>query len=42
MHLSQKTVETYRARIKEKLDVKNATELIQRAVLWSLPQNGGG
>jgi len=38
MHLSQKTVETYRARIKEKLDVKNATELIKRAVLWSLPR----
>jgi DNA-binding NarL/FixJ family response regulator len=37
MHLSLKTVETYRARIKEKLDLKSATELIQRAVLWTSP-----
>jgi len=27
-----KTVETYRARIKEKLQLKNGTELIQHAV----------
>lgn len=36
MHLSVKTVETYRARIKAKLDTSCATELVQRAVQWSL------
>jgi DNA-binding NarL/FixJ family response regulator len=39
MHLSLKTVETYRARIKEKLGLKNSAELIQRAVLWTM-ENG--
>jgi DNA-binding NarL/FixJ family response regulator len=34
MHVSPKTVETYRARIKEKLHLKNGTELIQHAVQW--------
>jgi len=34
MHISAKTVETFRARIKEKLDLENITELIQRATLW--------
>lgn len=34
MHVSRKTVETYRARIKEKLGLTNAVELIQRAVQW--------
>ena len=32
MHVSLKTVETYRARIKQKLGVKNVNELMQRAV----------
>src|SRR5437667_262512 len=36
MHVSPKTVETYRARIKEKLHLNNITELIQRAVQWVL------
>jgi DNA-binding NarL/FixJ family response regulator len=36
MHLSPKTIETYRARIKEKLKLGNDTELIQRAVPWTL------
>ncbi len=36
MHLSPKTVETYRARIKEKLRLSNITELIQRATQWVL------
>lgn len=36
MHVSPKTVETYRARIKEKLALGNITELIQRAAQWVL------
>ena len=35
MHLSVKTVETYHARIKEKLDVANAAELLQYAIKWA-------
>ncbi len=34
MHVSRKTVETYRARIKEKLGLANAVELVQHAVQW--------
>ena len=34
MQVSPKTVETYRARIKEKLNLNKANELIQRAVQW--------
>lgn len=40
MHLSVKTVETYRARIKTKLGVHGATELVQRAVQWMLDNKG--
>jgi DNA-binding NarL/FixJ family response regulator len=36
MHVSRKTIETYRAKIKEKLGVKTLPELMQRAVLWAL------
>jgi DNA-binding NarL/FixJ family response regulator len=36
MNVSPKTVETYRARIKEKLDVSNVTELVMRATQWVL------
>lgn len=35
LHLSVKTIETYRAHIKEKLNLKNATELIRFAVQWA-------
>jgi DNA-binding NarL/FixJ family response regulator len=42
MHVSSKTVETYRIRIKQKLAVKNATELVQRATQWVLEMNSGG
>jgi len=34
MHLDFKTVETYRARIKEKLNLKDATEVLQFAIGW--------
>lgn len=34
LHLSVKTVETYRSRIKEKLNLQSSTELLQRAVEW--------
>lgn len=34
LHVSVKTVESYRANIKEKLNLKNATELIKHAVHW--------
>ena len=34
MHVSPKTVETFRARIKEKLGIGNLTELIHRAAQW--------
>ncbi|NQV35104.1 MAG: response regulator transcription factor [Phycisphaeraceae bacterium] len=34
LHLSVKTVETYRARIKEKLDLADANELLQYAIQW--------
>lgn len=34
LHLSVKTVESYQAHIKEKLSLKNARELVQRAVEW--------
>jgi DNA-binding CsgD family transcriptional regulator len=34
MHVSIKTVETYQARIKEKLNLKSGRELVQRAAQW--------
>jgi DNA-binding NarL/FixJ family response regulator len=34
LHVSVKTVEAYRANIKEKLNLKNATELIKHALHW--------
>lgn len=34
MHVSHKTVESYRARIKEKLGLGHGIELVQRAVQW--------
>lgn len=35
LHLSVKTIETYRAHIKEKLGIATATELVRVAVQWS-------
>ena len=34
LHLDVKTIETYRSRIKEKLKLKDAAELLQRAIAW--------
>lgn len=34
LHLASKTVESYRARIKEKLEFKNTTEMLIHAVKW--------
>ena len=39
LHLSVKTVETYRDRIRQKLELRNGTELIQYATQWVL-ENG--
>ena len=34
LHLSVKTIESYRANIKDKLQLRNASELVQHAVQW--------
>ena len=34
LHLSMKTIESYRAHIKDKLNLANATELVQYAIQW--------
>ncbi|MAT15196.1 MAG: DNA-binding response regulator [Planctomyces sp.] len=39
LHLSPKTVETYRENIKHKLHLSNATELTQHAVQWVLERS---
>ncbi len=39
LHLSIKTIETYRAHIKEKLSLANAAELLQYAIQWVSSQN---
>jgi DNA-binding NarL/FixJ family response regulator len=39
LHLSPKTVETYRENIKHKLNLDNAAELTQHAVQWVLEQS---
>jgi DNA-binding NarL/FixJ family response regulator len=36
LHLSPKTIETHREKIKQKLNVSNSTELSRRAVQWVL------
>jgi len=40
LHLSPKTVETYRGHIKEKLNLTSSTELLQHAIRWA--QSLGG
>jgi len=36
LHISVKTVESYQAHIKGKLSLKNARELFQRAIQWTV------
>jgi DNA-binding NarL/FixJ family response regulator len=40
LHVSTKTIESYQAHIKEKLALRNARELVQYAVEWSLNAKG--
>ncbi|MEM9998433.1 MAG: LuxR C-terminal-related transcriptional regulator, partial [Bacteroidota bacterium] len=40
LHLSVKTVESYRARIKTKLSLESGTELMQHAVRWVESESG--
>ncbi|MEW4527176.1 response regulator transcription factor [Maioricimonas sp. JC845] len=42
LHLSPKTVETYRENIKSKLGLRNAAELTQHAVQWILESRAAG
>jgi len=41
LHLSIKTIETYRAHIKEKLNLADTAELLQYAIRWVHSQNKG-
>src|SRR5271170_4872054 len=41
LHLSVKTIESYQAHIKEKLALKNARELVQHAIEWTVNLGGG-
>ncbi|HPJ99094.1 MAG TPA: LuxR C-terminal-related transcriptional regulator, partial [Candidatus Hydrogenedentes bacterium] len=38
LHLSRKTIETYREKIKEKLNIISGSQLVQRAVQWMLEE----
>jgi len=38
LHIDMKTVDTYRARIREKLDLKSSSELLQLAIRWNKSQ----
>jgi DNA-binding NarL/FixJ family response regulator len=40
--VSLKTIQSYCARIKDKLNLRNATELLQAATRWFDAQNAGG
>jgi len=41
LHLSPKTIETYRAHIKEKMNLQSATELLQHAIQYVQSMTGG-
>jgi DNA-binding NarL/FixJ family response regulator len=40
LRLSVKTVETYQSHIKEKMDLRNARELVQFAIQWAISESG--
>jgi DNA-binding NarL/FixJ family response regulator len=40
LHVSTKTIESYQAHIKEKLALRNARELVQHAIEWSVSAKG--
>jgi DNA-binding NarL/FixJ family response regulator len=42
LHLSVKTIDTYREHIKSKLNLKTANELVRYAVAWTLDPSQGG
>jgi DNA-binding CsgD family transcriptional regulator len=39
LHLSVKTIETYRGRLKEKLNLNSAVEILQYAIKWAKSQD---
>jgi DNA-binding NarL/FixJ family response regulator len=39
LHLSVKTIETYRSRIKEKMGIANAAQLLQYSISWARNKN---
>jgi len=41
LHIDVKTVDTYRARIKEKLNLKSSSELLQLAIRWNKDRGAG-
>ena len=41
LHLDMRTIETYRARIKEKLSLKDANDLLQHAIRWVQAEGAG-
>ncbi|MGA2427749.1 MAG: response regulator transcription factor [Candidatus Acidiferrum sp.] len=41
LHLSVKTIESYQAHIKEKLALRNARELVQHAIEWTVNLSSG-
>jgi DNA-binding NarL/FixJ family response regulator len=42
LHVSMKTVESYRARLKEKMNLRSGPELVRYAVRWADNFDGGG
>ncbi|MEO6875749.1 MAG: response regulator transcription factor [Opitutaceae bacterium] len=41
LHLSTKTIDTYREHLKIKLSLKSGAELVRQAILWSRSENAG-
>jgi DNA-binding NarL/FixJ family response regulator len=42
LHVSIKTVESYRARLKEKMNLRSGTELMRFAVRWAEDKESSG